>query len=72
MNAVLEMCEEDELGYEVEVRRGAAPRRDRCRLDAMRELSGRERASLQSRYSRRPTPTRTSGSHRRGNKRYGI
>lgn len=72
MNAQAVFCHEEELGYECSGIRQHEPVSERLALAASRKPTGQERVSRQARYSRRTAPQRTSGTHRRGNKRYGI
>lgn len=69
MNATLTMNDEDNLGYEFAARGQTASVSERIGQAAAKLLSSRERASHQSRFSRRTAPSRVSGIHRRGNKR---
>lgn len=71
MHAQVELMDE-ELGYEVNARYGSVTLSERRGVAASRQLSGQERHSQQARYSRRPAPTRMSGSHRRRNKHTGL
>jgi len=67
------LCQsEEELGYDVAVRGNGMPVSDRRGAAQSRQLNGQERRSQQARYSRRPAPTRMSGSHGRRNKRSGL
>jgi hypothetical protein len=72
MNQFALATEEDELGYEVDARQGRPVLGERREMAAKRQLNGQERRSQQSRFSRRPAPVRTSGSHRRRNKQTGM
>ncbi len=72
MNATVIFSQEEELGYECPGDRQSEQLSERIVSAASRKTSGQERFTRQSRYSRRPAPQRMSGTHRRGNKRYGI
>jgi len=72
MNATLGMCLEDECGYEAPDARSLGPQSERVAMSTSRSVTGQQRVSRQARHSRRATPQRMSGSHRRGNKRYGL
>lgn len=72
MNASVLHGLDDDGGYERPTVRAREPLGERMALSATRASTSRERASRQSRFSRRPAPQRASGAHRRGNKRYGI
>jgi hypothetical protein len=72
MNATFTSCEEDILGYEFAARRQTSPVRERVGQATVKQLTGRERASHQLRFSRRTLPSRMSGIHRRSNKRNGF
>ncbi len=64
--------DEEELGYEVDARCANVVLSERRGVATSRQLNGQERRSHQSRYSRRPAPTRMSGSHQRRNKHHGL
>jgi hypothetical protein len=66
------VLEDEALGYEVDSRHRVLALSERCGVATSRQLTGQERRSQQARYSRRPTPTRMSGSHRRHNKHTGL
>jgi hypothetical protein len=72
MSATFTAREEDDLGYEFAARRQTSPVSERVCQAAAKQLTGRERASHQSRFSRRTAPSRMSGIHRRGSKRRGF
>ena len=72
MTALVEMYEEVDHVYDYQLRTSATQAKERRRVKSMRQMSGQERASQHARYSRRSSPTRQSGAHRRGNKRYGV
>lgn len=72
MNATYASREEDDLGYEFAARRQSSPASERTGIAAAKQLTSRERASYQSRFSRRTAPSRVSGIHRRGNKRHSF
>jgi hypothetical protein len=72
MNANSIFCHEDDLGYDCPDQRRTELLSERVAITAARKTTGKERVAQQSRFSRRPAPQRTSGAHRRGNKRYGI
>jgi hypothetical protein len=72
MNASSAFCHEEDLGYECPGDRQSELLSERIVIAASRKATAQERFTRQSRYSRRPAPQRMSGTHRRGNKRYGI
>ena len=72
MNASTAFCQEEDLGYECPGDRQSEELSERIVIAASRKSTPQERFTRQSRYSRRAAPQRMSGTHRRGNKRYGI
>ena len=70
MNAWLE--DEEELGFEVRVRADRTVLSHRKAQANSRQLTGRQRQSQQSRYSRRPAPARVSSATCRRNKVRGL
>ena len=72
MNSTASCCLEDDWAYDTPADRHRAQVSERVAILSTRNFNGHERASRQSRYSRRAAPQRLSGTHRRGNKRHGI
>lgn len=68
----INVLEEEELGYEVDSRYVSVVISERRGVATSRQFTGQERRSQEARYSRRPAPTRMSGSHRRRNKHTGL